>query len=154
MLVWACGFKSRHPHQKSADIKRCLPIFVGSPSMGFLLSALRIAIGHYHKSARHEYDLEHSRNGALRLWRTDPWKSHPLLPSLWLLQNGNLRRCPFLKVRNSGRNHEIIVVSTAKALERFSKKAILQQSLRQSCFPKISPRGHFPAHSPQPVHFP
>ena len=36
---------------------------------------------------------------------------------------------PVSKIRNGGGNHEIIVVSTAKILGCFSKKAILQQPL-------------------------
>ena len=46
-----------------------------------------------------------------------------------LLQKVVLQKYLFLKVRNSGRNHEQIVVSTAKILCRFSEKSILQQTL-------------------------
>ena len=46
-----------------------------------------------------------------------------------MLQNAILQQFPFLKVRNSGRNHEQIVVSTAKIFGHFSEKSILQQSL-------------------------
>lgn len=44
-----------------------------------------------------------------------------------LLHNSILQKFPLSKIRNSGENHEIIVVSTAKILGCFSKKAILQQ---------------------------
>ena len=46
-----------------------------------------------------------------------------------LLQNAILQKFSFLKVRNSGRNHEPIVVSTAKILCKFPEKSILQQIL-------------------------
>ena len=46
-----------------------------------------------------------------------------------LLHNSILQKLPLSKNRNSGGNHEIIVVSTAKILGCFSKKAILQQPL-------------------------
>ena len=46
-----------------------------------------------------------------------------------LLQNAILRKFPFLKIRNSGRNHGITVVPTAKLLVHFSERAILQQPL-------------------------
>lgn len=49
-----------------------------------------------------------------------------------LLQNAILRKFPFLKIRNSGRNHGITVVPTAKLLVHFSERAILQQP-RFSC---------------------
>lgn len=44
-----------------------------------------------------------------------------------LLQNSIQQKSHILKIRNSGRNHEIIVISTAKILIQFSEKAILQQ---------------------------
>ena len=46
-----------------------------------------------------------------------------------VLQNAILQKFPFLKVRNSGRSHEQIVVSTAKILGLFLEKSILQQTL-------------------------
>lgn len=46
-----------------------------------------------------------------------------------LLHNSILQKFPLSKIRNIGENHEIIVVSTAKILGCFSKKAILQQPL-------------------------
>ena len=51
------------------------------------------------------------------------------------IKKGSVEKCDFvifisLKVRNSGRNHERIVVSTAKILGQFSEKTILQQTLR------------------------
>ena len=49
-----------------------------------------------------------------------------------MLQNAILQKFPFLKVRNSGRNHEQILVSTAKILGKFSEKSILQQILLKS----------------------
>lgn len=51
-----------------------------------------------------------------------------------LLQNLFLQKSPIPKIRNSGGNHEIIVVSTAKILGCFSKKAILQQLQMRSLF--------------------
>lgn len=47
-----------------------------------------------------------------------------------LLQNAILRKFPFIKIRNSGRNHGITVVPTAKLLVHFSERAILQQPHR------------------------
>ena len=46
-----------------------------------------------------------------------------------LLHNSILQKLSVSKIRNGGGNHEIIVVSTAKILGCFSKKAILQQPL-------------------------
>ena len=48
----------------------------------------------------------------------------------WLLHNSFFLNLPISKIRNSGGNHEIIVVSTAKILGCFSEKAILQQPLQ------------------------
>lgn len=57
------------------------------------------------------------------------WFQGQTANKMGLLHNSILQKFPLSKIRNSGENHEIIVVSAAKILGCFSKKAILQQPL-------------------------